>query len=73
MANQNESAPSAFPLEWEQFEDARQCEQRRRQELMARLRARLTKGHNKLSEPQVAAVVERMADLALRSALKHRV
>jgi hypothetical protein len=39
---------------------------------MARLRARLTNGQNKLSEDQVAAVVERMADLALRSGVKHR-
>jgi hypothetical protein len=67
MARENDPAPE----EWEQFEDAQQCEQRRRQELMARLRARLTSGRNKLSEEQVAAVVERMADLALRSGLKN--
>lgn len=55
------------PEDWEHFEDAQQSALRRRQELVARLRARLTGGQNKLSEEQVAAVVERMADLALRA------
>jgi hypothetical protein len=63
MAKKDESLPE----EWEHFEDAHQSAQRRRQELIARLRARLISGQNKLSEEQVAAVVERMADLALRS------
>ena len=67
MASKKDPAPE----EWEQFEDAQQCEQRRRQELVTRLRARLASGQNKLSEAQVAAVVERMADLALRPRLKH--
>jgi hypothetical protein len=53
--------------EWEQFEDAEQCAQRRRQELVARLRARLSASRHKLSEEQIAAVVNRMADLAMRS------
>jgi hypothetical protein len=57
--------------EWEHFEDAHQSTERRRQELIARLRARLINGQNKLSEEQVAAVVDRMADLALRSAPKN--
>jgi hypothetical protein len=56
-----------LPEEWEHFEDAQQSTERRRQELIARLRARLINGRNKLSEEQVAAVVDRMADLALRS------
>jgi hypothetical protein len=66
MAKKDESLPE----EWEHFEDAQQSAQRRRQELIARLRARLINGQNKLSEEQVAAVVERMADLALRSGLQ---
>jgi hypothetical protein len=67
MAKEDESLPE----NWEHFEDAQQSAQRRRQELIARLRARLINGQNKLSEEQVAAVVERMADLALRSGLKN--
>jgi hypothetical protein len=63
MAREDEPVPE----EWELFEDAQQSTQRRRQELIARLRARLINGQNKLSEEQVAAVVDRMADLALRS------
>jgi hypothetical protein len=51
--------------DWDQFEDARQSTQRRRQELIARLRQRLLAAGGKLSDEQVAAVVERMADLAL--------
>jgi hypothetical protein len=66
MAKEDESLPE----EWDHFEDAQQSAQRRRQELIARLRARLISGQNKLSEEQVAAVVERMADLALRSGLQ---
>jgi len=66
MAKKDESLPE----DWEHFEDAQQSAQRRRQELIARLRARLINGQNKLSEDQVAAVVERMADLALRSGRK---
>jgi hypothetical protein len=61
----------SLPEEWEHFEDAQQSTERRRQELIARLRARLINGQNKLSEEQVAAVVDRMADLALRSAPKN--
>ncbi len=66
MAKKDQSLPE----DWEHFEDAQQSAQRRRQELIARLRARLTNAQNKLSEEQVAAVVERMADLALRSGLQ---
>lgn len=51
--------------EWEGFEDALQFTQRRRRELMTRLRERLRAAGDKLSDEQVAAVVERMADLAL--------
>jgi hypothetical protein len=60
-----------LPEEWEAFEDAQQSTERRRQELIARLRARLINGRNKLSEEQVAAVVDRMADLALRAGPKN--
>jgi hypothetical protein len=56
--------------DWEGFEDAEQCERRRRVELIARLRARLASSQPKLSEEQVAAVVNRMADLALRNPRK---
>lgn len=51
--------------DWALFEDALQSAQRRRTELVARLRARLLAAGSKLSDEQVAAVVERMADLAL--------
>jgi hypothetical protein len=51
--------------EWELFENAVQSTQRRRRELMSRLRDRLRAAGDKLSDEQVAAVVERMADLAL--------
>jgi hypothetical protein len=51
--------------DWDLFEDAVQSAQRRRRELIARLRARLRAAGDKLSDEQVAAVVERMADLAL--------
>ena len=47
------------------FEAALQSAQRRRRELVARLRERLRAAGDKLSDEQVAAVVERMADLAL--------
>jgi hypothetical protein len=55
--------------DWDLFEDALQCEQRRRRELVARLRARLATTAPKLSEEQVAAVVERMADFAMRNGM----
>lgn len=51
--------------EWDLFEDAEQSVQRRRRDLIARLRERLRAAGDKLSDEQVAAVVERMADLAL--------
>jgi hypothetical protein len=51
--------------DWDLFEDALQSAQRRRRELVARLRERLRAAGDKLSDEQVAAVVERMADLAL--------
>jgi hypothetical protein len=55
--------------DWDLFEDAQQSEQRRRRELVARLRARLATTGHKLSEEQVAAVVERMADFAMRNGM----
>ena len=51
--------------EWDLFEDAQQVAQRRRLDLIARLRARLRAAGDKLSDEQVSAMVERMADLAL--------
>lgn len=51
--------------DWELFENAAQSTQRRRRDLVARLRERLRAAGDKLSDEQVAAVVERMADLAL--------
>lgn len=51
--------------DWSLFEDAVQSTQRRRIELVTRLRERLRAAGDKLSDEQVAAVVERMADLAL--------
>ena len=51
--------------DWDLFEDARQFTQRRRLDLVTRLRERLRAAGDKLSEEQVAAVVERMADIAL--------
>ncbi len=51
--------------EWDLFEDAQQVAHRRRLDLIARLRARLRAAGDKLSDEQVSAVVERMADLAL--------
>ena len=54
-----------LPDEWDLFEDAQQSAQRRRHDLIARLRARLRAAGDKLSDEQVSAVVERMADLAL--------
>jgi hypothetical protein len=55
--------------DWDLFEDAQQSEQRRRRELVARLRARLATSGHKLSEEQVSAVVERMADFAMRNGM----
>ena len=52
--------------DWAAFENAEQSDHRRRIELIDRLRARLAESQPKLSGEQVAAVVERMADLALR-------
>ena len=51
--------------EWDLFEDADQSVQRRRRDLITRLRERLRAAGDKLSDEQVSAVVERMADLAL--------
>jgi len=51
--------------DWDLFEDAQQSTQRRRRDLIARLRERLRAAGDKLSDEQVSAVVERMADLAL--------
>ncbi len=51
--------------DWDLFEDAEQSVQRRRRDLIARLRERLRVAGDKLSDEQVSAVVERMADIAL--------
>jgi len=51
--------------EWDLFEDAQASAQRRREELIARLRQRVIAAGDKLSEEQVAAIVSRMADTAL--------
>ena len=51
--------------DWECFEDAQQSTLRRRRDLIARLRERLRAAGDKLSDEQVSAMVERMADLAL--------
>ncbi len=51
--------------EWDLFEDAQSSAQRRREELIARLRQRVIAAGDKLSEEQVAAIVSRMADTAL--------
>jgi len=51
--------------EWDLFEDADTSAQRRRAELIARLRERVRATGDKLSEEQVAAIVSRMADTAL--------
>ena len=55
----------AMTEDWEVFEDAQQSTLRRRRDLIARLRARLRAAGDKLSDEQVSAVGERMADLAL--------
>jgi hypothetical protein len=51
--------------EWDLFEDAASSARRRREELIARLRERVIAAGDKLSEEQVDAIVERMADTAL--------
>ena len=51
--------------EWDLFEDAQSSAQRRREDLIARLRQRVIAAGDKLSEEQVAAIVSRMADTAL--------
>jgi len=51
--------------DWDLFEDAEQSVQRRRRDLIARLRERLRAAGDKLSDEQVSAVVERMAEIAL--------
>jgi hypothetical protein len=50
---------------WDLFEDAHTSARRRRDQLIARLRERMIAAGDKLSEDQVAAIVERMADTAL--------
>lgn len=55
----------AMTEDWDLFEDAQQSTQRRRHDLISRLRERLRAAGDKLSDEQVSAMVERMADLAL--------
>ena len=58
--------------EWNLFEDADASARRQREELIARLRERVMAAGDKLSEEQVAAIVARMADTALKGeCLRH--